>query len=327
MKAIVCTKYGLEALQLKEVKNPVPGENEVLVEVHASSVTTNNAIMVTGKPFFVRLMGKSVFKPSFTIPGTDLSGRVISVGSNVKQFKPGDEVFGDTYPCFGTCAEYIAVPESALCHKPANLSFEEAAAVPQVAVVALQGLRNHGHILKGQKVLIFGASGGIGSFAIQLAKYYGTEVTGVCSSRNVAMVRSMGADYVIDYTKEDYTRSEKKYDLIYAISYRSIFDHMRALSPRGVFVSTGGPSLSRVFQEMLMGPMISNKNGKRVATGWMAEVNRNDLAFIKDLIEAGKLKPFIDRYYPLSETAEAFRYYGQGHTRGKVVITVSGNRK
>ncbi len=327
MKAIVCTKYGLpEVFQINDVEKPVCGDDEVLIEVHASSVTTHNLLMVIGKPFIVRMIDMSFIKPKVKTPGSDIAGRIESTGRNVKQFKPGDEVYGDISEYgFGGYSEYVTVPEKAIALKPVNISFEEAATVPQAALVALQGLRNKGQIKKGQKVLIYGASGGIGSFAVQIAKYYGAEVTGVCSTRSLDLVRSLGADHVIDYTKEDYTKSGKHYDLIFAIAYRSIFDHMRALAKGGIYVSTGGPSMSRVFQDMLIGPWIYKAFGKRLSAGWVVNLNKNDLLFVKDMIETGKIKPVIDRQYPLSETAEAFRYFAQGHSRGKVIITLKHN--
>jgi NADPH:quinone reductase-like Zn-dependent oxidoreductase len=323
MKAIVCRKYGL--LELEEVEEPLPKDNEVLVEVHASSVTVHNLGLVRGKPFLVRLMGTGLLKPKIRTPGSDFAGRVKSVGKNVKQFKTGDDVYGDSTPCgFGAFAEYLSVPEDVLSLKPVNISFEEAAAVPQAALVALQGLREKGQIKAGQKVLINGASGGIGTFAVQIAKYFGAEVTGVCSSRNLDMVRSLGADHVIDYTREDFTKSEQSYDLIFATAYRSILDCMRALSAQGTYVSTGGPSMARILQEMLLGPLISRRGGKKVVAGWVLIPNKG-LAFMKEIIEGGKVKPVIDRRYSLSQAAEAFRYFGEGHARGKVVVTVGHN--
>jgi NADPH:quinone reductase-like Zn-dependent oxidoreductase len=324
MKAIVCTKYGPpEVLQLKEVEKPTPKDNEVLVKIHAASVTFSNLILVSGKPFLGRLAG-GLLKPKIKIPGSDIAGRVEAVGVNVKQFKPGDEVFGDLSRCGkGGYAEYVSVPENALALKPANISFEEAAAVPEAALVALQALRDKGQIQKGQKVLIYGASGGIGTFAVQIARYFGAEVTGVCSTKNLKLVRSLGADHVIDYTKEDFVKSGQRYDLILATAgYRSIFDYKRALSPRGIYVATGG-SLAQTFQALLLGPWISMTGSKKLSA-LLVKPNK-DLGFIKELIEAGKVKPVIDRRYKLSEAAEAFRYYGEGHARGKVVITVEYN--
>jgi NADPH:quinone reductase-like Zn-dependent oxidoreductase len=278
---------------------------------------------VTGEPFAGRLMGMGLLKPKQKIPGGDIAGRVEAVGRNVKQFQPGDEVFGDLSLGRGGYAEYVCAPKNALALKPANISFAEAAAVPEAALVALQALRDKGQIQPGQKVLICGASGGIGTFAVQLAKYFGAEVTGVCSTRNLDMVRSLGADHVIDYTKEDFTKNGQQYDLIVATAgYRSIFDYKRALSPKGIYVATGG-SMAQVFQALLLGPLVSMTGSKKLGS-MMVKPNK-DLAFMKELIEAGKVKPVIDRCYPLSEAAEALRYYGEGHARGKVVITVEHN--
>ncbi len=329
MKAIVYTKYGsLDVLKLEEIQKPTPGDDEVLVKVHASSVNYNNPAQVRGKPFLARLMGFGLLKPMYTIPGGDIAGRVEAVGRNVMQFQPGDEVFGDLSTCgFGAYAEYVCVPEKLLALKPANLTFEEAAAVPQAAAyVALQALRDKGETQSGQKVLIYGASGGIGTFAVQIAKAFGAEVTGVCSTRNLDMVRSIGADHVIDYTKEDFTKNGQRYDLILATAgYRSIFDYKRALNPRGLYVATGG-SLAQIFQAMLLGPWISMTGTKKMGN-LLARPNQKDLGFMKELIEAGKVKPVIDRCYKLSEVAEALRYYSEGHARGKVVIKVEQNNK
>ena len=323
MKAIICTEYGPpDVLQLKEVEKPTPKDNEVLVKVHSVSVNNPDWGFVRGKPFMARLWC-GFLKPKFKILGSDIAGRVEAVGRSVKQFQPGDEVFGDiSLYGFGGFAEYVSVPENALAHKPTNISFEEAAAVPQAAVVALQGLRYAGQIRPGQKVLIYGASGGIGTFAVQIAKSFGAEVTGVCSTRNLDMVRSIGADQVIDYTQEDFTKSGKHYDRILAVlGYRPLLGYKRALSPRGVYCATGG-SLAQVFQAMLLGPLISMIGTKKMGSIGVARINQKDLVFIKELIEAGKVKPVIDRRYKLSEVAEALRYYGERHARGKVVITI-----
>jgi NADPH:quinone reductase-like Zn-dependent oxidoreductase len=322
MKAIVRTEYGLpDVLTLEEIQKPTPGDDELLVEVHAASVTYSTVMLIKGEPFVGRLIGLGLFKPKIKIPGADIAGRVEAVGRNVTQFRPGDEVFGDLSDAGrGGYAEYVCGPATAFTLKPANISFAEAAAVPEAALVALQSLRDHGQIQSGQKVLIYGASGGIGTFAVQLAKQFGADVTGVCSTRNVEMVRSLGADHVIDYTKEDFTQNGVRYDLIVATAgYRSIFDYRRALSPEGIYVSTGG-AMAQIFQAMLLGPLLSMTGGKKL--GSMLVKPNKDLAFVKELIEAGHVKPVIDRRYPLSEAAEALRYYGEGHTRGKVVITV-----
>src|SRR6266571_5397330 len=253
MKAIVCTKYGLpDVLKLEEIQKPTPGDDEILVEVHAASVNYSNLILVRGKPFVARL-GFGLLKPKLKIPGSDIAGRVEAVGRNAKQFRPGDEVFGDLSNCGrGGYVENVCVPEHVLALKPANISFEEAAAVPEAALVALQALRDKGQMKAGQKVLIYGASGGIGTFAVQIAKYFGAEVTGVCSTRNLDMVRSIGADQVIDYTQEDFTNNGQQYDLIFdAVGNRSISDYKRALSPTGICAIAGFTSLSRLFQLMI----------------------------------------------------------------------------
>ncbi|MHC4207421.1 MAG: NAD(P)-dependent alcohol dehydrogenase [Planctomycetota bacterium] len=321
MKAIVYTKYGPpDVLQLKEVEKPAPNEDEVLVKVHAASVNYSDWAFVRGKPFPVRIVS-GLLKPK-RILGADIAGRVEAVGRNIKQFQPGDEVFGDISGCgWGGFAEYASVAENALVLKPANLTFAESAAVPQAAVVALQGLRNKGQIQPGQKILINGASGGIGTFVVQIAKSFGAQVTGVCSTRNLDMVRSIGADHVIDYTREDFTKNKQHYDLILAAAgCRSIFDYKRALSPGGIYVMTGG-SMKQIVQANLLGPAISKSGGKKLVA-LSHKPNQDDLAFMKELIEAGKVVPVIDRCYPLSEVADALSYYGEGHARGKVVITV-----
>jgi NADPH:quinone reductase-like Zn-dependent oxidoreductase len=321
MKAMVYTHYGPpEVLQLKEVAKPDPKEKEVLIKVQAASVTFGDLAAVKGEPFMVRFT-LGLREPKYKIPGKDVAGQVEAIGANVTQFKPGDEVFGDLSECgWGAYAEYVAVPENAIALKPANIPFEQAAAVPESAVVALQGLRDKGQIQPGQKVLIYGASGGIGTFAVQIAKSFETEVTGVCSTRNVEMVRSIGADRVIDYTKEDFTQNGGQYDLILATAgYRSIFDYKRALKPGGNYVATGG-SMAQVFQPMLLGPWLSGGGVKM--SNLAMKPDKKDLAFIKGLIEAGKIVPVIDRSFPLSKLPEALRYYGQGHSQGKVVITV-----
>jgi NADPH:quinone reductase-like Zn-dependent oxidoreductase len=315
MKAIVYAKYGPpeDVLELKEVEKPTPRDNEVLVKICAASINWADEAAVRGKPFLVRAT-HGLLKPKNPILGTDIAGQVETVGRDVKQFQPRDDVFGDMGGFgFGAFAEYVSVPENTLAPKPANLTFEEAAAVPQYAVVALQGLRDKGQIQPGQKVLINGASGGIGTFAVQIAKSFGAEVTGVCSTRNLDMVRSIGADHVIDYTQEDFTQKEQRYDLILDIvANRSVSDNKRALNPTGSYVAVAF-STSALFAR--------GSEGKK-AVQLSHEPNVNDLVYVKELIEAGKVVPVIDRSYPLSEVAEAVRYYGEGHPAGKVVITV-----
>jgi NADPH:quinone reductase-like Zn-dependent oxidoreductase len=321
MKAIVCTKYGSpDVLQLKEVEKPTPKDNEALVKVHAASVNAADLETLRGV-FIVRIGGP--LKPMYKILGTDIAGRVEAVGRNVKQFQPGDEIWGDLSACgWGAFAEYVCVPENALRLKPASMTFEEAAAYPQAAVLALQNLRGKRPIEPGQKVLINGAGGGVGTFAVQLAKYFGAEVTGVDSTRKLDMLRSIGADQVIDYTQEDFTKSGQRYDLILdVVAYRSIFDYKRALSPKGIYVFVGG-STAAIFQALFLGPLISMTGSKKMGVVMGKPNKKEDLVFLKELFEAGKVVPVIDRCYPLSEVPEAFRYLGEGHTQGKVVITM-----
>ncbi len=323
MKAIVYTKYGSpDVLQLKDVEKPTPRDNEVLIKIHAASVNAYDWHFLTADIFLIRLMGGGLLKPKNTRLGADVAGRVEAVGRNAKQFQPGDEVFGDLAGHGnGSFAEYVSASESAFALKPGNLSFEEAAAVPMAAVTALQGLRDEGQIHPGQKVLINGASGGVGTFAVQLAKYFGAEVTAVCSTRNLDQARSLGADHVIDYTKEDFTQSGQQYDLILAANgYHSLSAYKRALTPKGMYVMAGG-SMAQIFEAMLLGSLMSKTGGKKMG-GVSAKPNQEDLAFMKGLLEAGKVVPVIDRRYPLRETAEALRYLGEGHARGKIVITV-----
>ena len=324
MKAIVYTKYGSpDVLQLKDVAKPAPTENEVLVKVHAASVNAADWHLLTADIFLVRLMGMGLFKPKKTILGADIAGRVEAVGRNVKQFQPGDEVFGDiSMHGNGSFAEYATAPESALALKPTNLSFEEAAAVPLAATTALQGLRDQGQIQPGQKVLINGASGGVGMFAVQIAKSFGAEVTAVCSTRNLDQARSLGADQVIDYNKEDFTKNGQKYDLILAANgYHSLAAYKRALTSKGIYVMAGGFP-AQLFQAMLLGPWMSESGGKKLG-GVSAKANQKDLVLLKGLLEAGKVVPVIDKRYSLSEVPAALRYLGAGHARGKIVITVA----
>jgi len=321
MKAIIYTKYGSpdNVLELKEVEKPIPNDDQVLIKVQAASVNHTDWYLVTGEPYIVRFWS-GFLEPKNKIPGGDIAGRVEAVGVNVKQFQPGGEVFGDKAASgHGAWAEYVCAYENELALKPANITFEEAAAVPQAAVSALQALRDVGQIQPGQKVLINGASGGVGTFAVQIAKSFQTEVTGVCSTRKMDMVRSIGADHVIDYTQEDFTKNEQRYDLILGVGgYHPISDYKRALSPKGIYVMIGG-STAQKSQAVLQSPF-SKKVGNL-----MGKPNQKDLTFIKGLLEAGKVIPVIDRCYPLNEAAEAFRYFGEGHTQGKIVITMEHN--
>ena len=324
MKAIVFKEYGPpDLLRFNDIAKPTPKDDEVLVEVHAASVNYIDWQVLRGKSFLLRLLN-GLRKPRHNVLGDDVAGRIESVGSKVNQFQPGDEVFGISD--FGAFAEYACVKEEYLGLKPANISFEQAAAVPTAGVTAVVGLRDNGQIQSGQKVLINGASGGVGTFAVQIAKSFGAEVTAVCSTRNMDMVRSIGADYVIDYTVEDFTQNGQQYDLILAANgYHPISDYRRALSPDGIYVATGG-SMTQSLQATMMGPFIS-MTGSKTMGGMMVKPNQNDLVFMKELLEAGKVVPVIDRRYPLSEVADAFRYIEEGHAIGKVVVTVAQNGK
>ena len=319
MKAIVHYKYGSpDVLKCEEVQKPTATDDEVLIKVHAASVNPLDWHTLRADPFFIRLMGDGLLKPKNKILGVDVAGQVEAVGRNVKEFRPGDAVFGTSK--YGGFAEYVCAREDRLALKPPSTTFEEAAAVPVAAISALQGLRDKGRIQSGQKVLINGASGGVGTFAVQIAKAFEAEVTGVCSTRNLDMVRSIGADHVIDYTREDFTKSGQRYDLILdAAAYRPVSDYRRALSPEGIYVLIGG-SVARLFQVLLLGPWFS-MTGKKLGF-MMARMNKKDLVFLKELLEAGKVVPVIDRRYPLSEVADALRYLEEGHARGKVIITV-----
>jgi len=322
MKAIVIEKYGSpDVLQFKEVERPTPKDNQVLVRVQAASANPLDWHLMRGEPFIARLMGTGLLKPKSSKVGADVAGRVEAVGKDVTQFKPGDEVFGT---CNGSFAEYACAREDRLALKPANVSFEEAAAIPVAAITALQGLRDKGQIQPGQKVLVNGASGGVGTFAVQIAKSYGTEVTGVCSTRNLDLVRKIGADHVVDYTREDFTRNEQqRYDLIFdAVGNRSVSDYKRALKPGGTCAVAGFSSMPRMLEHTALGPLRSKTGNKKVGGMGMAKINQNDLVFLKQLVETQKVRPVIDRHYPLSETADAIRYLEAGHAQGKVVITV-----
>ena len=319
MKAIVYAEYGPpDALQLQEVAKPVPKDDQVLVKVHAASANALEWRRFTMPPILVRLFDGGLLKPKDTSLGADIAGRVEAVGATVTQFQPGDEVFG---VCRGGFAEYACAAENRLALKPSNLSFDAAAAVPVAAFTALQGLRDRGQIQPGQKVLIQGASGGVGTFAVQLAKAFGAEVTAVCSTRNLDMARSIGADHVIDYTQEDFTKSGLRYDLIIAANgYHPILAYRRALSPGGTYVAVGG-SMAQIFQAMLLGPLLSRVGSKKMGF-LLAHSNQEDLVFMGAVLEAGKVVPVIDRRYPLHEVAEAIKYLVEEHARGKVVITV-----
>ncbi|WP_066254433.1 NAD(P)-dependent alcohol dehydrogenase [Neobacillus drentensis] len=322
MKAIVSNKYGSpDLLKLTEVEKPIPEDNQVLVKIHAASLNFGNLVLLKGEPFLARF-AFGLFKPKYPIPGGDIAGQVEAVGKGVTQFQPGDDVFGDLSGSgWSGFAEYVSVPEQALVLKPANLSYEEAAAVPMAGVTALQGLRDKGKIQSGQKVLINGASGGVGTFAVQIAKSFGAEVTGVCSTRNLDILESLGADFCLDYAKEDFTQSAQKYDLILGVNgHNPLSAYKRSLNPNGIFVHVGG-SGAQMFQAMFLGPWISMTGNKKMGT-FLQRPNRKDLIYMKELIEEGKVHPVIDRSYKLSEVPEAFRYFEEGHAQGKVVIRI-----
>ena len=316
MKAIIYTRYGSPSnLHLTEVEKPVPGDNQILIKVHAASVNSYEWRHLRADPFFIRVMVGGLFKPKHRILGADVAGKVEAVGRNVNQFKPGDDVFGEG--SYGGFAEYVCVDENRFILKPDNLTFDEAAAVPMAALTALQGLRDKGKIKAKQKVLINGASGGVGTFAVQIARSFGAEVTGVCSTAKMDLVRSLGADNVVDYTQEDVTRNNQKYDLILdTAAHRSVSDYKRILNPDGVYVLIGG-SISRIFQLMF-----KSKTGVKNIGTMVASINQKDLLFLAELLKSGKIKSIIDKRFPLADTAKALQYFEEGHTRGKIVITV-----
>ena len=329
MKAIVCTKYGSpDVLQLREVEKPSPKDVEVLIKIRAASINSRDWRMMRANPFFIRLMPGGFLQPKNKILGADVAGRVEAIGSNVKQFKPGDEVFGylPSATGRGTFAEYVCANENAVTLKPVNLTFEQAAAVPVAALTALQGLSDKGTIQPGQKVLINGASGGVGTFAVQIAKAFGAEVTAVCSTRNPEMARSIGADHVTDYTREDFTRNGQRYDLILAVNgYHPISDYLRALSPDGIYVVAGG-SMLQLFQAASQGRRNSKSGSQKTYIASLVQ-SQKDLVLMKELLESGKVVPVIDGCYPLSKTAEALRYFEKVHAKGKVVIIVEQQKE
>jgi NADPH:quinone reductase-like Zn-dependent oxidoreductase len=322
MKAIVYTEYGPpDVLRFKDIEKPMPKDNEILVQIQAASANPLDWHFMRAEPFLARLEN-GLFRPKQTSLGADFAGRVEAVGSSVTQFQAGDEVFGSNFGHgLGAFAEYICVNEDVLVLKPTPVSFESAAAAPTAALTALQGLRDKGQLQGGQKVLINGASGGVGTFAVQIAKAFGAEVTGVCSTRNLDMVRSIGADHVIDYTKEDFTNNGQMYDLIYCtVGNRSISEYQRALKSQGICVIAGFTSLRLLFEHMIIGPRRSRVGGQSIGTSGTVNSNKADLLCLQELLETGKVVPVIDRCYSFSETAEAIRYLETGRARGKVVI-------
>ena len=314
MKAIVQNAYGSpEVLEFKEIDQPVVEENEVLVRVHAAALHAGDYFTMRGEPYVAR-MAAGWPNPNNYVPGFDVAGQVEAVGKNVTRLQPGDEVFGE---CGGACAEYACAGEDRFVHKPTNLTLEQAAAVPTSAFAALHGLRDAGKIQVGEKVLINGASGGVGTYAVQIAKALGGEVTGVCSTRNVELVRSIGADHVIDYTQEDFTHGELRYDLILDnVANHSLSDCWQVLTPQGRHIPNSGNSgLGFILKAFLLSVFVRKQGSPSVSVP-----KYDDLVFIKELIEAGKVAPVIDRTYTLEETPEAMGYVGEGHAQGKVVI-------
>jgi NADPH:quinone reductase-like Zn-dependent oxidoreductase len=323
MKAVVRRCYGSpDVLRIEEIARPAVADNQVLVKVHAAALNPLDWHLMRGTPYLVRLMS-GVGKPEKDRLGVDFAGTVEAVGSRVRRFKPGDEVFGGKNGAF---AEYVSIAEDGdLTLKPSDISFEQAAAVPIAGVTALQALRDQGHLHAGEKVLVNGASGGVGTFAVQIAKAYGAEVTGVCSTHNLEMVRAIGADHVIDYTREDFTRGAQRYDLIVdTVGNHSLLALRRVLTPAGIYVGVGGPSsghwiqpMDRWLYERMVAAFVSQK-----LVMFLAELNPPDLAALADLMRAGKVKPVIDRRYPLDEAADAMRYLEKGHARGKIILSV-----
>ena len=324
MKAIVYTQYGPpDVLQLMEVAKPEPKEDQVLVKVHAASVNALDYRRFEKLSVMGRLMEERFIKSAGKILGADIAGRVEAIGASVKKFQPGDEVFGVAAGSKGGFSEFACAAEHHLALKPSNLSFDAAAAVPVAGLTALQGLRDKGQIQPGQNVLINGASGGVGTFAVQIAKSFGAEVTAVCSTRNQDMARSIGADCVIEYTKEDFTQNGQRYDLIFAINgFHALSAYQRALNPRGNYVCAGG-ALSQIFQSILLGPLVSRIGGKKMGFMGIAKTNQKDLMDLGALLEDGKVVPVIEKCYPLDEVPAAIRYVAEGHARGKVVIQIS----
>jgi NADPH:quinone reductase-like Zn-dependent oxidoreductase len=327
MKAIVGLKYGPpELLQLQEVERPVPNDDELLIEVAAATINKADYILICGKPFLVRLMGGGLFRPKSSIPGSDMAGRVVMFGKDVTKFKVGDEVFGNLSKSGrGAYAEYAHAKEDGLVLKPANVTFEEAASVPIAGLTALQAIRDKGKVQPGQKVLINGASGGVGTFAVQIAKSFGAEVTAVCSTANLELMRRIGADHVIDYTKEDFSKNGQQYDLIIgANGYHPIWRYKRSLSAGGTYVMSGGTG-AQLFQALFLGRLMSLTGGKKM-TSVSANLNSRDLTFMAELLSERKVVPVIERLYPLNEAPQAIGYLGQGHVRGKLIISVKNSK-
>ena len=320
MKAMVYRQYGTpDVLQLTEVATPLPDDNQVLVKVHAASLNYADWHILRGD---FRLLGFGLSKPKYSVPCADFSGRVEAVGKNVSEFRVGDEVYGDLSSSgWGALGEYVCASEKILAHKPVNLSFEQAAAVPMAGVTALQGLRKGG-IQPGQRVAISGTSGGVGTFTLQIAKALGAHITATCSAKNIEMARSLGADHVMDYARDDFTQMGEKYDLIVAVNgYRPLSAYQRALTPTGTFVMLGGDPLN-IVGTIVLSQFFNLGNRQKFAV-LSAKPNASDLLFLKELIEAGKICPVVTRVFALEDAADAFRLYGAGHVQGKIVVNLS----
>jgi NADPH:quinone reductase-like Zn-dependent oxidoreductase len=328
MKAIVYTKYGLpDVLQLTEVEKPIPEDNEVLVRIYATTVTATECTFRKGEPFISRLFIGPI-RPRITRLGEELAGEIEAIGKDVRLFKKGDQVFGSAGPGFGAYAEYICLPENGvLAIKPANMTYEEAASSCDGVLTALPFLRDKGHIQSGQKLLIYGASGSVGTAAVQLGKYFGAEVTGVCSTTNLELVRSLGADKVIDYTEEDFIRDGQTYDIIFDTVGKTSFSRCKSsLKQKGIYLEAGFGMA--IFPQVLWTSMVGGKKARIAATGLRPPREKiKDLIFLKELMEVGKIKPVIDRRYPLEQIAEAHRYVDTGHKKGNVVITLGHQSK
>lgn len=326
LKAIEYTKYGTPSnLKLVEVEKPIPKDNEILVKVYASSINSADLRYLRADPFFVRLMGQGLLRPKVTILGVDIAGKVEAIGKNITRYHVGDEVYGEIFDSgMGGFAQYKCVPEDeSIAIKPINMTFEQAATVPVAGITAIQGLRDFGHIKTGQKVLINGASGGVGSFAVLFAKAYGSTVTGVCSTKSMDMVRSIGADIVIDYKKEDFTKNGEQYDLIFDVAAnRSVADIKNTLAPNGVCVVAGFSLIPKMLKLTLQGSKVSKKRNIEIGHMGSSKPSNKELDFLRELMENYNIVPAIDRTYPLNETAEAMRYFEDEHAKAKVVITI-----
>ena len=326
MKAIVYHRYGSpDVLECAEIEKPTPADGQVLIEVRAASVNPFDWHFMRGTPYFMRLIA-GLRKPKIAGLGVDVAGRVEAVGRNVTRFKPGDEVFGT---CRGAFAEYACAPEAELAAKPGNVTFEQVAALPVAALTALQSLRAKGRIQPGQKVLINGAAGGVGTFAVQIAKWLGANVTGVCSPTNADMVRSIGADRVIDYTRDDFTSNWQRYDVIFdCVGNHSLSAFRRVLTPKGIYIVVGGPSgrwfrpMDQMIKILVLSPFVSQTLAMH-----LSKASQDDLAVLRELVETGTVRPVIDRHYELNEVSEAIRYLEEGHARGKVVIRLKSNNE